>query len=66
MIWYETKYTQWYPRKKVEKTHTYRTKSLTSLHAEIHKGKNVRKAVTLKCDDSIKWPFGVWAEVIEP
>jgi hypothetical protein len=40
----------------------YRTNSLTPHHERIRKASVSAK--TMKCDPSVPWPFGVWAEVI--
>lgn len=63
-VYYLTKYTIWQPRKKQEKTGSYVTKSLTGMHQVIREGKYTLSATTMKCDPSVDWPFGVFAEVI--
>ena len=40
----------------------YETKSHTDLHKHIIE--TCAGAVTLECDPSVKWPFGVYSEVI--
>lgn len=44
------------------KTQTYRTKSLTPVHERLRKD---HQGTTMKCDPSVPWPFGVYAEVVQ-
>jgi hypothetical protein len=69
MIYYQTSWSQLVKKRKgpkkgktVKEHKTYETKSLTSMHTIIRR--EYQHAITLKCDTSIPWPFGVWAEVI--
>jgi hypothetical protein len=55
MIYYVT----YYSHKK--KHYQYQTKSLTPYHTRIRESYGGR---TCKCDTSIKWPFGVYAEIV--
>lgn len=56
MIYFETKY------KRGGRMCVYQTKTLTDTHQRIRD--KYKPATTCKCDTSIKWAFGVWAEVI--
>jgi hypothetical protein len=69
MIWFRTEWTQEVNKRKglqagrtVRERKSYETKSLTGLHSQIRQ--RYIGARTLRCDDSISWPFGVYAEVI--
>lgn len=55
VIYYETQF------KKGSKWHPYRTKSLTPTHDRL---RAQFKVDTVKCDTSIPWVFGIWAEVV--
>jgi hypothetical protein len=43
---------------------TYRTKSLTQFHKDIHSDPKTDYASTIETDSSVDWPFGLYAEVI--
>jgi hypothetical protein len=62
MVWYETK---WYKQMKNGgiRPSKYRTKSLTPAHKRCRDA-SVSGSFTIKADDSIEWPFGVYSEVI--
>jgi hypothetical protein len=45
-----------------KKAREYATKSLTPMHE--HLRKTFSSGYTVKCDKSVKWPLGVWAEII--
>ena len=67
MIWYRTEWTEQVTKRKgpnagkrIKEHHHYETKSHTNMHKHLREKYNV---YTLKCDDSIPWPFGVFAEV---
>ena len=69
MIYYRTEWTQLVKKRKgpkagqiVKERKEYETKSLTEMHTHI--SETFKGAKTLRCDDSVKWPFGVFAEVI--
>lgn len=55
MVYFETQYNH------NGKFKTYRTKSLTNYHSML---RNTYGGVTIKCDTTIEWPFGVFSEVI--
>lgn len=59
-IWHETR---WMSAGKWE---TYRTRSLTDMHAILRKREADagRRGDTLRCDTSVEWPFGVYAEIV--
>ena len=61
MIYYQTKYIKFVKGQK--KFLTYETKKLTGMHQNI---RNIYPgSVTIMCDTSIPWPFGVYAEVVK-
>jgi hypothetical protein len=59
-IYYVTYYIE--TTKGQKKSRTYTTKSLTPFHESIRS--RYPGSRTVKCDTSIKWPFGVFAEVV--
>lgn len=69
MKWYRTEWTQSVLKRRgpkagktVRERRCYETKSLTDVHLQI-RSQN-RGAITMLCDDSVKFPFGVFAEVV--
>lgn len=68
MVYYETTYKTFRRRRgprseKTLRTRRYRSKELTPEHARLRES-SAGSADTCRCDTSIPWPFGVYAEVI--
>ena len=55
VVWFETTYTH------NGKRHVYRTREHTPTHARLCRDYQGR---TVRCDKSIPWPFGTYAEVV--
>lgn len=61
-IYYQTDYVIVRKRTGKKEFHTYRTKSLTEMHKRIRDA--YPGSTTIKCDTSVKWMFGTYAEVV--
>ena len=53
--------TEW---KQGDKTGEYRTLALTAYHQKIHDNPTVDYAKTIMTDTEVKWPFGLYTEIL--